>query len=61
MQKELEINVQVRLIKSQYGVLKTVADASGDTLDECLHTVVIQGIESDIEPYLEQVKILRRG
>jgi hypothetical protein len=31
--------------------MKTVTEASGDTLDEWLHTCVLQGIESDIDLY----------
>jgi hypothetical protein len=31
--------------------LKSVAEASGDTLDEWLHACLLQGIESDIDLY----------
>jgi hypothetical protein len=34
--------------------LKTVVEASGDTLDEWLHTSVIQAIESDVDLYFRQ-------
>jgi hypothetical protein len=51
MQKEIEMDLRVRITESQYEALKTVAEASGDTLDEWLHTCVIQGIESDIDLY----------
>jgi hypothetical protein len=51
MQNQLEMDLKVRLTESQYEALKTVAEASGDTLDEWLHTCVIQGIKSDIDLY----------
>jgi hypothetical protein len=51
MQKQLEMDLKVRLTESQYEALKTVAEASGDSLDEWLHTCVIQGIKSDIDLY----------
>ena len=51
MQKELDMDLRVRITESQYEALKTVAEASGDSLDEWLHTCVIQGIESDIDLY----------
>jgi hypothetical protein len=41
--KQLEMDLRVRLTESQYEVLKTLANASGDTPDEWLHTCVIQG------------------
>jgi hypothetical protein len=46
MQNELDMDLRIRITESQYEVLKTVAEASGD-----LHTTVIQGIQSDIELY----------
>jgi hypothetical protein len=51
MQKEIEMDLRVRITESQYEALKTVAEASGDTLDEWLHATVIGGIESDIDLY----------
>ena len=51
MQKQLEMDLRVRLTESQYEALKAVAEAAGDTLNEYLHTCVIQGIEADIELY----------
>lgn len=52
MQKEKEMDFQIHLTDSHYEVLKTVSEASGeDTLDEYLHTTVIQGIQSDIDLY----------
>jgi len=57
MQKQLEMDLWVRITESQYEVLKTVAKASGDTLDEWLHTTVIQGIQSDIDLYFRSKTI----
>jgi hypothetical protein len=51
MQKELDMDLRVRITESQYEALKTVAEASGDTLDEYLHTSIIQAIQSDIDLY----------
>jgi hypothetical protein len=45
------MDLRVHITESQYETLKTVAEASGDTLDEYLHSCVIQGIESDIDLY----------
>jgi predicted DNA-binding protein len=57
--QELEMDLRIRLTESQYEVLKTVAEASGDTLDEYLHTVVIQGIQSDIDLYFGHSKAIK--
>jgi hypothetical protein len=51
MQKELEMDLRIRVTESQYEALKSVAEASGDTLDEWLNSTVIGGIESDIDLY----------
>jgi hypothetical protein len=51
MQKEIDMDLRVRITESQYEALKAVAEASGDTLDEWLHSTVIGGIESDIDLY----------
>ena len=51
MQKELEMDLRVRVSESQYEALNSVAEASGDTLDEWLHSTVIGGIQSDIDLY----------
>jgi hypothetical protein len=51
MQKELEMDLRIRVTESQYEALKAVAKASGDTLDEWLNSTVIGGIESDIDLY----------
>jgi predicted HicB family RNase H-like nuclease len=51
MQKEIDMDLRIRISESQYEALKMVAEASGDTLDEYLHSCVIQGIESDIDLY----------
>jgi hypothetical protein len=51
MQKQLEMDLKISITESQYEALKTVAEASGDSLDEWLHTCVIKGIESDIDLY----------
>ena len=50
-QKQLEMDLRVKLTESEYEAMKTVAEASGDTLEEWLHTCVLQGIESDIDLY----------
>jgi hypothetical protein len=39
MQKEIDIYLLVRITESQYEALKSVAEASGDTLDEYLTVV----------------------
>ena len=51
MQKEIDMDLRVRITESQYEALKAVAEASGDTLDEWLHSTVIGGIQSDIDLY----------
>ena len=50
-QKQLQMDLRVHLTESEYEAMKTVAEASGDTLEEWLHTCVLQGIESDIDLY----------
>jgi predicted HicB family RNase H-like nuclease len=59
MQKEIDMDLRVRMTESQYEALKTVAEASGDTLDEYLHSCVIQGIESDIDLYFGHSKAIK--
>jgi hypothetical protein len=59
MQKQLEMDLRVRLTESQYEALKTVAEASGDTLEEWLHICVLQGIESDIDLYYGKMKTIK--
>jgi predicted HicB family RNase H-like nuclease len=59
MQKQLEMGLRVRITESQYEALKTVAEASGDTLDEYLHSCVIQGMESDIDLYFGHSKAIK--
>ena len=51
MQKEIDMDLRVRITESQYEALKSVAEASGDTLHEWLHSTVIGGIQSDIDLY----------
>lgn len=58
MQKELEMDLRIRITESQYEVLKVVAEASGDSLEEWLHTCVVQGIEADIELYFSHSKAI---
>jgi hypothetical protein len=56
MHKELEMDLRVRLSESQYEAMKVIAEASGDTLDEYLHSCVIQGMGSDIDLYFGHSK-----
>jgi hypothetical protein len=51
MQREIDMDLRVRKTEPQYEALKTVAEASGDTLDEWLYASVMGGIESDIDLY----------
>jgi hypothetical protein len=53
------MDLRIRITESQYEALKTVAEASGDTLDEYLHSCVIQGIESDIHLYFGHSKAIK--
>jgi hypothetical protein len=47
---------QIRLTDPQYEVLRTITELSGDSIDEYLQTVVIQGLQSDIDLYLGNSK-----
>jgi hypothetical protein len=58
-QKELEIDLRVYITESQYEVLKTLANASGDTPDEWLQSAVTQGFESDIDLYFGASESIR--
>jgi hypothetical protein len=53
------MDLRIRISESQYEALKTVAEASGDTLDEYLHSCVIQGMESDIDLYFGHSKAIK--
>jgi hypothetical protein len=59
MQKQLEMDLRVRLTESQFEVLKTLANASGDTPDDWLHSAVIGGLESDIDLYFGTSKSIK--
>jgi hypothetical protein len=50
---------QIWLTQGQFEVLKTLANASGDTPDEWLHSAVIGGLESDIDLYFGTSKTIR--
>jgi hypothetical protein len=53
----MDLRVRLRIA---YEVLKTLVEASWDTLDEYIHSEIIQGIESDIDLYFQKSKISRR-
>jgi len=57
--QELEMDLRIRLTESQYEVLKTVSEASGDTPDEWLHAAVIGGMELDIDLYFGHSKAIK--
>ena len=61
MQKQLEMDLRVSITESQYEALKAVAEASGDTLDEYLHSCVIQGIEADSDLYFGRSKAIKES
>jgi len=46
-------------IESQCEVLKSVAEVSGDSLDEYIHSEIIQGLESDIDLYFGHSKTIK--
>ena len=58
MQKELEMDLRVRLTESQYEVLKTVAEASGERLTNTF-IEIIQGLASDIDLYFVHLRLYR--
>jgi hypothetical protein len=60
MQKQLEMDPKVWLTESQYEVLKTLANAVGDTPEEWLHDAVIQGLGADIDVYFGTSKTIKR-
>ena len=49
----MDLRVRLRIA---YEVLKTLVEASWDTLDEYIHSEIIQGIESDIDLYFQKSK-----
>jgi hypothetical protein len=48
--------LKIQLTDPQFEVLKSISELSGDTIDEYLQTVVIQGLQSDIDLYLGHSK-----
>ena len=59
VQLSYTVKLYSRITESQYEALKAVAEASGDTLHEWLHSTVIGGIQSDIDLYFgksEEIK-----
>ena len=53
------MDLRVKLTGSQYEVLKTIAEASGDTIDEHIHSEITQGLESDIDMYFGHSKTIK--
>jgi hypothetical protein len=45
------MDFNIYLKDSEVEVLKAVAEASGDSIDEWLHSCVIGGLQSDIDLY----------
>ena len=52
----MDLRVRLRIA---YEVLKTLVEASWDTLDEYIHSEISQGIESDIYLYFQKSKNIK--
>ena len=52
----MDLRVRLRIA---YKVLKTLVEASWDTLDEYIHSEIIKGIESDVIYIFRKTKISR--
>jgi hypothetical protein len=52
----MDLRVRLRIA---YKVLKTLVEASWDTLDEYIHSEIIRGIESDIDLYFQKSKNIK--
>jgi hypothetical protein len=53
------MDFSIHLTDSEVEVLKKVAEASGDSLDEYIHACVIGGIESDIDHYFGRSEAIK--
>jgi hypothetical protein len=56
----IKTSLTIQLTDPQFEVLKSISELSGDTIDEYLLAVVIQGLQSDIELYLGRSKTSRK-
>ena len=52
----MDLRVRLRIA---YKVLKTLVEASWNTLDEYIHSEIIRGIESDIDLYFQKSKNIK--
>ena len=52
----MDLRVRLRIA---YKVLKTLVEASWDTLDEYVHSEIIRGIESDIDLCFQKSKNIK--
>ena len=52
----MDLRVRLRIA---YKVLRTLVEASWDTLDEYIHYQIIQGIESDMDLYFQKSKNIK--
>ena len=59
IQKQLEMELKVRLTGSQYEALKTLANASGYTPEKWLHDAVVQSLGADIDVYFGTSKTIK--
>ena len=59
MQKQIDMDLRIHITESRSQVLKTVAGASGDTLDEYLHSCLIESMEADIDVYFGTSKAIK--
>jgi hypothetical protein len=50
---------RIRLTDAQVEVLKMVSEASGDTIEEYLHSEIIQGMQSNIDLYFAHSKAIK--
>ena len=52
----MDLRVRLRIA---YKVLKTLVEASWNTLDEYIYSEIIRGIESDIDLYFQKSKNIK--
>ena len=53
------MDFHIHLTDQQVVVLRAISTASGDTIDEYLHSEIIQGMQSDIDSYFGESQTLK--
>jgi hypothetical protein len=55
----VKVDFHIHLTDQQVEVLRALSAASGDTIDEYLHSEIIQGMQSDIDSFFGESQAIK--